>query len=89
MPGKWDSHTRATEGGLGQYFPGGKEAQAWDEGWRYRYSGPAVSVPITNNPYLGTERTVEKLAWDNGWNEADANTAGEQRGPATEGPPPA
>lgn len=88
MPGKGDSHTAATAGGLGNYVPGSKEWKAWDQGWQYRYSGAALSVPITNNPFSATQSPAEKAAWDNGWNEANGNTGGAQRMPATVGAPP-
>lgn len=89
MPGKGDAHTRATAGGLGNYVVGSKEWKAWDQGWRYRYSGAAASVPITNNPFDATARPAEKAAWDNGWNEANGNSGGERRMPATTGTAPA
>ena len=89
MPGKSDSHTAATAAGLGQYFPGSKEYRAWDEGWQYRYGGTAVQRPVTDNPYTSDlGKVAEKAAWDHGWNEADGNSGGAQRMPATTGSPP-
>ena len=88
MPGKPDSHTAASAPGLGVYAPGSKEYRAWDDGWRYRYSDVPLNVPITNNPFDATQSPAEKAAWDNGWNEANGNTAGAQRMPATTGAPP-
>lgn len=87
MPGKPDSHTQATAAGLGVYVPGSKEYKAWDDGWRYRYTGTQTTAPITNNPFSAAQSPAEKAAWDNGWNEASANTAGAQRMPATTGAP--
>ena len=88
MPGKGDAHTRATAAGLGNYVVGSKEYKAWSDGWSYRYSGAAISVPITDNPFDVAQSPAEKAAWDNGWNEADGNTGGERRMPATTGAPP-
>ena len=82
MPGKPD-HTNTN--GPGQFFPGEKAYRAWDEGWRYRYSGTAAQRPITDNPFDATNFPEESKAWNTGWNEAAANSAGKRRMPATSG----
>lgn len=87
MPGRWDSHTQAAPSG--NYVPGSNEAKAWNDGWLYRYSGAAISVPITDNPFDAAQSPAERAAWDNGWNEANGNSGGDRRGPATTGTPPA
>lgn len=90
MPGKWDTHTPATEGGLGQTFPGANEGKAWKDGYEYRYSGAALSVPITNNPFTQAESPAEYQQWRDGWNTANGNSTGIQYGPnVPAGAPPA
>ena len=85
MPGKLDC---GAGGAVCSVFAS-HQAKAWDAGWRYRYSGSAAAVPITDNPYDQNVLPVEYAAWNNGWNEAAANSGGAQRGPATTGAPPA
>ncbi len=86
MPGKGDF---GQAGDLGKYFPGDNSWKAWDEGFRYRYGGTALERPAGNNPYLADPaRQVEAVAWNDGWNEADNNTGGVRRMPATSGAPP-
>jgi hypothetical protein len=85
MPGKYDF---GAGGQLGQYYPGSHEGRAWDQGWQYRYSDVPLSAPITDNPYDDAELPNENAAWAAGWAEANANTGGAQRMPATTGAPP-
>ena len=84
MPGKADF---SAGGAVGQYAPGSKEYRAWDEGWRYRYSDTALNAPIGNNPHPAN--TAKNKAWNDGWNEADGNSGGVRRMPATTGTAPA
>ena len=85
MPGKADFGAGGT---IGQYAPGSKEYRAWDEGWRYRYSDTALNAPIGDNPHDPTDSPAKYQAWNDGWNEADANSGGAQRMPATTGTAP-
>jgi hypothetical protein len=89
MPGRWDSQKVSSTNVLGNAFPGSKEAKAWENGFSYRYTDTAANAPITDNPFDATQSPVENRAWDDGWDAADANTAGKQYGPATTGAPQA
>ena len=88
MPGKGDFGAGATSG-KGQYYPGSKEYKAWDAGAQYRFSGPAASVPITDNPFSQTGRPLEYQAWRDGWNEANDDNIATRRMPYIYGTPPA
>lgn len=88
MPGKFDSPLSAETPTFDR--PGGlhlKEQKHWDAGWLYRYTGTQTTAPISNNPNNQASDPVGYQAWDNGWNAANTNTAGERRGPATTGAP--
>ena len=88
MPGKGDYGEGATAG-AGQYYPGSLEWKAWDAGARYRFSGAAAAVPITNNPFDQTGRPKEYQAWRDGWNEANSGNIATRRMPHIFGTPPA
>lgn len=78
MPGKPDY---GAGGEVGQYYPGSKEYRAWDEGFLARYALAAIGT----NPHPAG--SLENIAWGHGYNEADANSGGTRRMPATTGAP--
>ena len=84
MPGKLDC---GASGSVCSIFAS-HQNKAWDAGWRHRYADTAANNPITDNPYDANVLPVEKAAWDNGWNEANGNSGGLRRGPATTGTAP-
>lgn len=53
-----------------------KEAQAFCEGMAWRLSGTAAAKPKSSNPYVIATQNDLKLAWDNGWDSAQANSPG-------------
>ena len=83
MPGKSDYGSTGTYG-IGQYAPGSKEYRAWNEGWTRRYVVGSGSKAAT----VHASGTLEFIADQAGWDEANNNSAGDRKMPAISGVPP-
>ena len=53
-----------------------KFQKAFCDGMAYRASGTAAGKPKANNPFSTSVDNECKLAWDSGWDSADANKGG-------------
>ena len=51
-----------------------QDCKAFGEGVMYRAAGTAAAQPKTDNPHLANSATA--LAWNLGWDLAQANTGG-------------
>lgn len=75
MPGKLDLGSGANDlNGAVIIQPNVQDSRAYEDGVKYRMSGAALAVPITDNPHLITGDTVSMNCWDAGWSDADGGT---------------
>jgi len=49
-------------------------SKSYCEGMAYRSAGTAIAKPKVDNPHM--QGSEDSIAWNNGWDLADANTGG-------------